>query len=108
MTRVSTEYAGCWIDGHWGQYSGARLIQIAVANGWADSHAFAASERFMAGTPLLDEDGEDLEWEYLWDAADEAEVFLNESIAPEGHSFGWFDGEFFLWEDSQWDDQYGL
>lgn len=106
--RARPEDAGCWIDGHWGHYTGARLIQIAVANGWGDTQALAVADRYMDGKPQLDSFGEDLEWEYLWDAVDEAEVFLNEQIAPDGYSFGWFDGEFFLWSDIQWEDQYGF
>lgn len=106
--RASTEQIGCWIGGSWGHYSGARLIQIAVAHGWRDSGALTVADRYMAGTPILDEDGEDLEWEYLWDAVDEAEVFLNESVAPEGCSFGWHDGEFYLWSDDEWENVYGM
>ncbi len=42
------------------------------------------------------------------DAADEAEVWLNATVAPEGYSFGWSDGEFFLWSDQDWEDTWGF
>lgn len=102
--KATPDNAGCWIDGHWGHYSGARLIQIATSAGWDDTDAFAAAERYMKNEPELDEDGVDLQYEHIWDAADEAEVWMNEHIAPEGYSFGWHDGEYFLWKDSEWEE----
>ncbi|WP_405057067.1 hypothetical protein OG474_30565 [Kribbella sp. NBC_01505] len=36
--------------------------------------------------------------------ADAAEAWLNEHVAPPGHSFGWFNGEFFLRADRDWAD----
>ena len=76
---------GCWIEGSWGQYGVVRLQEIAEAYGWT-------GER-------LDADAE-----FVNDAADEAEAYMNESVAPEGYSFGWHDGEFFLWSDADWEE----
>jgi hypothetical protein len=35
--------------------------------------------------------------------ADKAEAWLNEHVAAAGWSFGWTDGEFFLWPASEWE-----
>jgi hypothetical protein len=32
--RLSPEFAGCWIDGHWGIYGARRLVEIAVSHGY--------------------------------------------------------------------------
>lgn len=91
--------AGCWIDGHWGQYAIARMASIAGAFGFED-----ASPRLMDivarklasmgpnGGPDITPDEE----EYLFDSADEVEEWLNDNIAPEGYVFAWYEGEFFL------------
>jgi hypothetical protein len=39
------------------------------------------------------------------DLADVAERWLNDRIAPDGYSFGWHDGEFFLWTTAEWEDE---
>ncbi len=104
MNLVTIENAGCWIEGNWGHYGSARLIQLAVGLGFGNMETRAVADRYMANEPLLDENGEDLEFEYIMDLADEAEVWMNEAIAPTGYSFGWHDGEFFLWSDQDWEE----
>lgn len=105
--------AGCWIDGHWGQYGQARLVEIANDLGLDHPTAeFDGSARlveiarkhlasmgpFNPDSPDLDDD----EYEYLFDSTDAVEGWLNDNIAPEGFSFGWHDGEFFLWSTETW------
>lgn len=34
--------------------------------------------------------------------AESAEAWLNANVAPDGWAFGWHDGEFMLWPDSDW------
>lgn len=85
MSGVSEDDAGCWVDGHWGWKAPLRVIQIAYDFGYSG---------LMFDVENLDD---------MWDAAEEAEDWLNENIAPEGYSFGWFDGEFFLWSWDEWD-----
>lgn len=34
--------------------------------------------------------------------SEDAEHWLNEHVAPSEHSFGWHDGEWFLWPSKQW------
>jgi hypothetical protein len=86
--------AGCWVDGGRGRYARARVIEIALDCGWEDSEATEIVARY----PELSEDQQDA----LGDVVNNAEQYLNEHVAPEGFSFGWHDGEFFLWSDTDW------
>jgi len=38
---------------------------------------------------------------YVIETADDAEVYLN-TLVPDGYSFGWSDGEYFLANDAWW------
>lgn len=102
ITMATASDAGCWIDGHWGQYATARLVEIAQAHGYANDVITDIAGRHMwrcehptadytEGTFISDDDHET-----LIEASDEIEAWMNEHVAPEGYSFGWFDGEFFL------------
>ena len=110
MTERATEAdAGCWIEGHWGQYGPARLCEIALERGWNDDKAtelpFAVQHRSTAdlvaqklasmGPSDTDPPTADEEEQIIW-ASEDAETWLNENVAPEGHYFTWEDGEFFL------------
>jgi hypothetical protein len=101
---------GCWIDGHWGQYGTARMIEIAEENGWVDTaaeppfatldgiklaHRHLASMGPSTSEPLTDEEFDQMFW-----SADDAEAWLNDHIAPDGYRFLWNDGEFFLWPET--------
>lgn len=98
LTKATPADAGCWVDGHWGQYGAARVIEIAIAHGWDDAEADDLATRHMASIGPSDADGlSDDEFEPYIDAAADAEAWLNENVAPEGYSFGWHNGEFFLW-----------
>jgi hypothetical protein len=96
---ISADNAGCWIDGHWGHYSGARLIQIAEAYRWNDEMAISMAQSYMGSGGDIP-NGALVEF---YDLVDEAENYLN-TIAPEGYSFGWRDGEFFLLSNEEWED----
>jgi hypothetical protein len=107
----TAEDAGCWIDGHWGQYGIARMIQIAADHGFVDTVAtllFATLDCVdIARRHLVH--GSEVDWqelESMEQATDEVEAWLNENVAPEGYSFGWYDGEFFLCADTEWDTAY--
>ena len=89
---------GCYIDGHWGRYGTGRLIEIAVEFGWKDFEALA----LLANSPSSPPDFDDDSFAISLDAED----YLN-SIAPEGFSFGWFEGEYFLWSQQDWEDNWG-
>lgn len=88
--RVSPADAGCWIDGHWGQYAVSRMVDIAASLGYGDSEVIALAIAYSAGTLGIDEA------ECFMEAAEEVEEWLNEEVAPAGHRFEWVDGEFFL------------
>ena len=108
---------GCFIDGHWGQYGIARMIEIAADMGWTDKAAepglgqqkdgIKLAMRKLASMSPSDSDSEDLtdseEEELIW-AADDAEAWLNEQT-PEGYSWGWQDGEFFLSSAEWWEEE---
>jgi hypothetical protein len=46
---------------------------------------------------ISDDEHEQLCW-----TSDDVEAWMNEHVAPEGYSFGWYSGEFFLWSTMQW------
>jgi hypothetical protein len=109
-TKASPTDAGCWIDGHWGQYSVARMVDIAMAHGYRDEEVTGLAARMLAHmgpnmgrtdiADLTDDEHESLSW-----AADEVEQWLNDNVAPEGYSFGWHDGEFFLQPEQWWEEE---
>lgn len=90
---------GCYVDSHWGQYAIARAIEVAVSFGWEDEEAQSLADRHLqafgpeGGPPLVGD-----EFERLVDAADDAESWLNENHLRDGYSWGWYDGDFGLYE----------
>lgn len=95
--------AGCYVDGQWGQYATARMIGVAKSFGYADAESIDLAERKLAAMlPSIAPGLTDDEEESLVFCADDAEQWLNTEIAPDGYSFGWFDGEFFLQSDEWW------
>lgn len=95
---------GCYVDGHWGHYAGAHMIMRATEFGYSDDDVIALAQKKLAtmfptnGPELADD-----EHEVLSDMVDEAESWLNDNAAPEGYSFGWWEGEFYLWSTEDWD-----
>ena len=94
---ITADNAGCWVDGSWGHYGPARLIQIALGHGWKDEDAQFLQEIYFGSNGMYED------CERIYDAADDAERWLNENVAPEDYSFGWYDGEFFLWNNEDWE-----
>ena len=126
--RVTAADAGCWIDGHWGQYGGDRLIEIASGYGWEpddeeaktlldfslfrlshigpsmgkDQEEYLSLLRRILALGIDDDALEENEWQAFESQSwliDEIEIWMNENIAPEGYHFMWEDGEFMLLED---------
>ena len=62
----------------------------------------AASELYENGKYVLAREGRTLTSSEMVDLY---EQWMNEYIAPEGFSFGWHDGEFFLWSDQTWNEE---
>jgi hypothetical protein len=117
-TKASPSDSGCFVSSRWGHYAVARAVECAQEFGYGTAeHANAAGRPDLeeqqalirlAGRHLrsMSSDGDDGltgdEWETLMAAADDVENWLTEHAAPEGYSFGWSDGEFCLWPESQW------
>ena len=106
--RLSPSNAGCYVDGHWGQYATAHMVQRAEELGYSDAEVIALADRNMDecahGGVSTTEPLSDDEHEALICASDEVEQWLNDNVAPDGYSFGWWEGEFFLWSESQWEE----
>ena len=102
-TTVTPVDAGCWVDGHWGQYGPARVIEVAGDYGFDHPKAASLASRHVASMgPSDSPDLTDDEYEAMQWASEEAESYLNEHVAPEGYAFGWQDGEFFLQSEEWW------
>lgn len=112
LTTGDVAETGCWIAGHWGWRGSLRLIEIAEGFDF-DQKLTDDDRRAMQAV----DDGDDtfvtsdgtisdpFEWvSGQGGLADDAEAWLNK-IAPEGWSFGWHDGEFFLWSDEDWEQE---
>lgn len=103
-----TPQVGCWVDGHWGQYASARLVELAIPFGYDDEAIIELARRNMnecahggVGSEPLTAD----EHETLIEGAEAAIEWLNEHTAPEGTSFGWSDGEVFLQTEEWWEQE---
>ena len=101
VKRVEPGAAGCWINGDIGHYLSAEIILIAEDYGWKDSKAIDAAYRYWGNDP----NDENIA-EYVYDAADDAIAWMNENVAPEGYTFDYHEGEFFLMPDSWFEEDY--
>lgn len=93
--------AGCWVDGHLGQYAAREVVRIAdeilgtdIGGRWPTDEEGADLGTYGAlGTPWADFMGDDTVGAMV-DLTDEAEATLN--AATDGGVWYWEDGEFFL------------
>jgi hypothetical protein len=105
ITKASPLDIGCWIAGHNGRYATSGLVFKAAGWGFPVT---AEEDRALCAYDQGDDTFPSDEGTYLdaydWviELADRAEEWMNEHVAPEGHSFGWLDCEFFLWTDEEW------
>lgn len=126
--KITADDAGCWVDGSRGWQATGRLVEIALGyegflrgssrreTVYARTEARHVLDAFMASEDTVKfrrrvrrhsytvtvEDVQELvinQGGY----ADMAEDFLN-TLAPEGYSFGWHDGDFFLASSEWWDE----
>jgi len=95
---------GCYIDGHWGHYGVAKMIDMAADLGYDDQEIITLARNKLNSTHFINFSVDDEQM--LNDAADEVEAWLNEHVAEDGYSFGWHDGEFFYWANSEWEMDY--
>ena len=47
ITRALPSDAGCWIDGHWGQYAVARMVAMAESYGYVDEIVAGIAHRHL-------------------------------------------------------------
>jgi hypothetical protein len=98
--------AGCYVDGHWGQYGTAHMVMRATEFGYADAEVIDLAARHLDNMGPSDAEGlTDDEYWTLVDASDEVENWLNDNVAPQGHSFGWYEGEFYLGSEQWWEEE---
>ena len=91
---------GCIIAGHWGIYATPQVVEMAVEHGMKlDNDDIEAMS--LMDTPFAI--GYEDAWERVTMLADEAEAWLNDNVAEDGSSFGWYDGEFFYQPTGWWD-----
>lgn len=105
---IESVSAGCWIDGHWGRFGSVRLLELALRRGWqVNKEDQEIVDRLLTEVATSARPATDDDWEALLDQgamADHAEQWLNDNVAPDGLTFGWHDGEFFLWPMHVWHD----
>jgi hypothetical protein len=105
IIKATPADAGCYVDGHWGQYAVAHMVNRAEEFGYADAEVIDLADRHMASMGPSGSEGLSFdEHEALSEASDDVEQWLNDHVAPEGYSFGWNGGEFYLWSDATWED----
>lgn len=128
MKKFAYCQAGCWIDGSRGHYAVSYLVEIALSNpGFLrgrnrsetvyqrnearvivraynrgdDTVTYTRRTRSGRHKETVDNvAGQIIDQGGL---AEAAEDFLN-TLAPEGYSFGWLDGEFFLASAEWWEE----
>lgn len=83
MSKVMI-HEGCYVDELHGVYAPWRACKVARDFGW------------IGRQPTDIEDS--------WYQAEEATEWLNENVAEDGYSFGWYDGGFFYQSEDWWGD----
>lgn len=96
---------GCWVEGHWGQYGGDHLadkidhmFNIEPLDDPRVLRQIADATDEMGYTEAASG-----WWEIRSDAIDTLEARLNDAT-PDGYSWGWHDGEFYLWSNESWEE----
>jgi len=91
---------GCYVDGGWGHYGLTRLIEVAETAGFP---VHPSIRPVIAA--YVNHDGSDDDYELIVNEADLAEEWLNKNIAGSDEAFGWYEGEFYLWPLTTWQDE---
>src|SRR5881396_4360841 len=96
VVKVGTTSAGCWVDGHWGRYGTARMVELAAEHGYSDPAAIppfaslgvvACAASILASIGPSEHEATMDEENCVDEAADDVEAWMNDNIAPEGYSF---------------------
>lgn len=105
--ELTARDVGCYASSNHGEHSNARMIMSASSFGYGDDDeqqqkivdlAQSHYDTMVSDAPKLS----DADLKKLSDAADSVVKWLNENVAPEGHEFGWHEGNFMLWSDDAW------
>lgn len=118
---------GCWVEGHWGQYGPDHLADRASELGWEPENFdddprqlrraadmiegwgyVKPAKRLGFGTRPIYGEGEGIFvtlHEIASEATNDIEQWLNDHTTTEGYSWGWHDGEFYLWPTETWEEE---
>jgi hypothetical protein len=94
--KLTSADAGCLIDGHHGWHAHAIMIRL------AESYGYQLTAPVSVIVAAYERTGDGMYVDVVTDVMDSAEAWLNEHVAPDGYSFGWHDGEFFLQSVEWW------
>lgn len=112
---------GCWVEGRWGQYGPDHLAARASEVGWEPDAWYDDPRAIRNIIETIESwgyprDGSDIRsegvnivaslWELHSESASHIEDWLNEHTSTEGFSWGFFDGEFYLWPEATWEEEY--
>lgn len=89
---------GCYVESRWGQYGPARLVSIAADLGFKDKAVFLAARK-LARLDVTAKQDEQIVW-----ASEAAEQWLNDNLAEDGFSWGWYEGEVFYMPNEWWEE----
>lgn len=105
IIKATPDDSGCYVDGHWGTYGVAHLVERAQEWGYDDTGVIELAQRHLASMGPSDTDGltTDEYW-LLVDLGNDVEEWLNDNVAPKGYSFGWHEGEFYLQSQYWWEE----
>lgn len=110
-----TAETGCYIQGSWWQYGPDRLAEVAEGFDWIPADCFDDPRELRKIIDAIEDwgytRGRDVTsdsvgivatfWECHMESAERIEAWLNDHTS-EGFSWSWFDGEFFLMSDTDW------
>lgn len=106
ITRLTPNDVGCYVDSWWGQYSIAHTIDRAREFGYVNDELTSLAARKLSRmgpltAPEWRAELSEEEEERLSDSDDEVVTWLNDHVAPPGHSFQWdSDGMgLYMWAD---------
>jgi hypothetical protein len=120
-TGIHPVETGCWIAGHHGQYGPDRLADIAEGFGWTPDDCLADPRQVRLIVDTIDAWGYTRTadgcpicndrrvvgivgslWETHAESVDIITHWLNDHT-EDGYSWGWEDGEFYLWTTAEWE-----
>jgi hypothetical protein len=85
MQKITSDMAGCWLDGARGIYIGDAIQKIAQEYGWTGEMVRVNDVEYQGAC-------------YNWGAIDEAEEYM-QNLAPDGFAFGMSEqGDWGLWQ----------